>query len=126
MYVASDILLTVTVMDLLAILSLFPALFFASQVYSVTFGTSVSARYSGDDCWGIRTLFSYHRIVGAGIPLAMQYRNNLVPTLTVYVGPGGFKLTLGGSVIYNNYSVATLRANTVNIIFTTRLPNTST
>ena len=91
MYMCTYILLTVTVMDLRALLSMFPALFFASQVYSVTFGISVSARYSGDDCWGIRISFSYHCIVGAGIPLAMQYRNNLVPTLTVYVGPGGFK-----------------------------------
>ena len=83
-----------------AVFSIFPALFFASQVYNVTFGVSVNATYSGDDCRGMRMLFSYHRIVGVGSPLAMQYRNNLVPTLTVYFGPGGFKLTLGESVVY--------------------------
>ena len=44
--------------------------------------------------------------MGAGNPVATQYRNNLVPTLTVYVGPGGFKLTLGGSmVIYYTYNL---------------------
>ena len=37
--------------------------------------------------------------MGAGNPVATQYRNNLVPTLTVYVGPGGFKFTLGGSMV---------------------------
>ena len=32
-----------------AMFSMFPALFFFSQVYSVTFGVSVNVRYSGDD-----------------------------------------------------------------------------
>ena len=45
------ILLTVTVIDLRAVFSMFAALFFASQVYSVTCGIFVNARYSGDDCW---------------------------------------------------------------------------
>ena len=42
-----------------------------------------------DVCSGIKTLFSYHCMVGVGSPSAMQYRNNLVPMLALYVDPGG-------------------------------------
>ena len=82
---------------------MFPALFVPSQVYLVVCGESVGTRYSCDVCSGIKTLFLYHLIVGIGRPAAKQYRNNLVPTLTVCGEFGGSIETLGVSAKKYNY-----------------------
>ena len=68
----------------LAMFSMFPALFLPLQEYIVVPGTSVEAKYSSDDAWGIWILFLYHCIIGSGNPSAMQWSTNLVPTLTIY------------------------------------------
>ena len=66
-----------------------PALFFASQLYNVANMWSMSGEYmyNGDNCAGIGMLFSYHYMVRVGSPLAVQYTNNLIPTLTVQFDP---------------------------------------
>ena len=50
-------------------------------------------------------LFLYHFIVGIGCPSAIQYKNNLVPTVTVCGESAGSSSTLGASVEKNrNYT----------------------
>jgi len=88
---------TTTVTLALAEFFMFPALFVPLQVYLVVCEESVGTRYSCDVCSGIKTLFLYHLIEGMGRPAAIQYRNTLVPTLTVCGESGGSIETLGAS-----------------------------
>jgi len=94
----NHILVTITVLLARAIFSMFPALFFPSQVYTVVLGISVEAKYTCDDCRGSGTLFSYHCIVGIGFPSAMQNNSSVSPTLTMCGEFGGSIVTLGASV----------------------------
>ena len=97
------ILLTVTVIFALAVFLMFPALFLPLQEYVAVPRTSVEAKYSFDDSWGIRISFLYHWIVGIGNPSAMQCNTNLVPTLTMSGEEfRGSMVTLGASAWHKN------------------------
>ena len=93
----NNIHLTTTLIFSRAIFIMFPALFIASQVYNVVPGALVEAKWNGDDCRGIKVLFSYHCIVGIGNPSAMQYNNNVSPTFTVCDDCKGSIVILGAS-----------------------------
>ena len=80
-----------------AIFIMFPALFLPSQVYNVVPGASVETKWNGDDCRGTKVLFSYHRILGIGNPSALQYNNNLLPTLIISGDCEGSIVILGAS-----------------------------
>ena len=87
----------------LAVFSMFPALLLPSQEYTVVPGTSVEAKYSLENSWGIEMPFLYHWIVGTGNPSAMQCNTNLVPTLTIYDEDfRGSIVTLGASAWHKN------------------------
>jgi len=96
------ILVTVTVIFARATFSMFPALFFPSQVYTVVLGISVEAKYTCDDCRGSGTLFSYHCILGIGFPSAMQYNSSLSLTLTMCGEFGGSRKLWDHLCMYKN------------------------
>jgi len=100
----NHILVTITVLLARAIFSMFPALFFPSQVYTVVLGILVEAKYTCDGSRGSRILFTCHCIVGIGFPSALQYNSNLSPTLTVCGEFGGSIVILGASVFVQKLS----------------------
>ena len=85
---------------------MFPALFLPLQEYVAVPGTSVEAKYSFDDSWGIGISFLYHWIVGIGNPSAMQCSTNLVSTLTMSGEEfRGSTVTLGASAWNKNKQI---------------------